>query len=162
MLAARVGWLILTTFVFAACAHAVPPSTAGGLQGTWRFISYESWDSNGTRRTPFGSSPTGYLVVDESGHALIQLMKPVAASAATTGHPTAEETQAAADSFAAYYGTYTVDAAQAVIRIRVEGSNIPTYLGSTQVRPYQLQGNTLVVGVLGQYRASLERVMAPP
>jgi hypothetical protein len=149
---ALLSWLASTVFLVAAYAQAPAPAGArASLQGTWRAVSYETWDAKGTRQTPFGPSPVGYLVLDATGHAFVALGESVAAAAGRAEPP----------AFAAYVGTYTVDITQSVLRIQVEGSNLPGYPGSLQERKYRLQGDTLILGIEGQYRATLARVAVP-
>lgn len=139
-------------FIVAASAQAPAPALADdGLLGTWRAVSYETWDAKGTRQAPFGPSPAGYLVLDATGHAFVALGEPVAASAGRAEPP----------AFGAYVGTYTVDTTQSLLRIQVEGSNLPGYPGSVQERKYSLQGDTLILGIEGEYRAILARVAIP-
>jgi hypothetical protein len=149
---APLSCLALTLFMVAASAQVPAPAAPDdGLLGTWRAVSYETWDAKGTRQTPFGPSPVGYLVLDATGHAFVALGESLAASA----------NRAEAPAFAAYVGTYTVDVTQSLLRIQVEGSNLPGYPGSLQERKYTLQGDTLILGIEGQYRATLARVAVP-
>lgn len=134
-------------------------STSHLLLGTWRVLRYETWDSQGRSATPFGDPAAGYAVFDATGHAFIQLMRtPPARPFASPDRPTSKEIRAAYFGFAAYYGTYTTDDAARVVTIRVEGSNMPSYTGTDQVRSYHIEGETLTLGVPGQYRATLSRV----
>jgi hypothetical protein len=45
-----------------------------------------------------------------------------------------------------------------VLTVHVEGSNMPSYTGTDQVRPFRLAGDTLFLGIPGQYPATLLRV----
>jgi hypothetical protein len=122
-------------------------SNSGGLTGSWRLVRYETWDSAGQRSMPMGNPPSGYAAFDASGIAMIQLMKPVTA-----------ETKGQQPMFGAYYGMYTVNASRTVITIRVEGSNLPDYIATNQVRPFRITGDTLRLGVAGEYQATLVRM----
>ena len=141
--AARVVYLVFGVVALLGCAPAADGAARStdeaGLQGTWRLSGYEVWDERGQRQAA-GGTTAGYLVLDATGHAFVQLLS-------------AEGTD-----FGAYFGTYTVDSEAALLRIEVEGSNIPDYRGSTQIRPYHLAGNILVLGVEGEYRAIFRRV----
>lgn len=129
------------------------------LLGTWRVVQYQTWDSQGRASTPFGDPASGYAIFDRTGHAFIQLMRtPPVAPFVSPGRPTPEELGAAYFAFAAYYGTYSVNTAGRVVTIHVEGSNMPSYIGTDQVRPFQVDGDTLTLGVPEQYRATLARV----
>ena len=130
------------------------------LIGTWRLLQYETWSPGGSRRTPFGEQPSGYAVFDDTGHAFIQLMRtpPVNPLPAGVGGATADELRNLYQAYAAYYGTYTVDAETRAVVIAVEGSNLPAYLKTQQVRPFRIDGDKLVLGVPGEYQATLSRV----
>ena len=129
------------------------------LIGTWRVVGYETWNAKGEVAMPFGNPAAGYAVFDSTGHAFIQLMRtPPVQPFASPNAPTAEEVRAAYAGFAAYYGTYTVDGAARTVTIRVEGSNMPSYTGTDQMRPFRVDGDTLTLGVPNQYRATLKRV----
>ena len=129
------------------------------LVGTWRGARYEVWDPDGRATTPFGDPVSGYAVFDATGHAFIQLMRtPAIPPFASPQAPTPEEIRSAHSAFAAYYGPYTVDNAARTMTIRVEGSNMPSYTGTNQVRPFRVEGETLTLGVPGQYQATLVRV----
>jgi hypothetical protein len=117
------------------------------IVGTWRFIGYQTWDAAGVRSTPFGVRPSGYIVFDSNGVAVIQLSTP-----AVPGD-TARDV-----SFGAYYGRYTIDPRVDTVRIKVEGANFSGYAGTTQVRPFRIAGDTLFLGVPREYQATLVRV----
>ena len=122
--------------------------TAPSLPGTWRLLSYETWTAEGVATEPLGPAPAGFAVFDAAGHAFIQL-----ARAADDGL----DAGALAQSFIAYFGTFTVDEAGSEFTVLVEASNMPAYVGSRQVRAFRIDGDTLVLGVEGQYRARLRR-----
>jgi len=124
--------------------------------GTWRLLAYEVWSPEGTLHAPLGDEPIGYAVFDLTGRAFIQLAShPIEPQAGA-----ADGRQASAASFAAYFGTYTVDAEQKKLAIQVEGSNRVPYIGSTQERVFTIEGDTLTMGQPGQYRATLVRLIA--
>lgn len=60
--------------------------------------------------------------------------------------PTEAEVRDANAAYAAYFGTYRVDKAKHVLHHIVEGSLNPSYVANPdQVRPYRLEGDTLVI-----------------
>lgn len=136
--------LFLAT-ALSGCIPAIPHVPEAGvsstLVGTWRLLEYAAWDSAGKAQQVFGPAPSGYAVLDRVGTAFVQIMKP--GDAAT---------------LAAYYGAYTVNAAGDSLRIRVEGTNIPAYLGTVQTRPFRIRGDTLILGIQGKYQATLVRI----
>jgi Lipocalin-like domain len=137
--------LCVMTTAGAQSGNAQTPSHA--LVGAWRFVRYETWDAAGTRSTPFGQVPSGYIVFDSNGLVMIQLSTRVAPN-------TPED----AINFGAYYGSYTIDPRADTVRIKVEGANFAGYTGTTQVRPFRISNDTLYLGVPREYQATLVRV----
>lgn len=150
-------------FFLGACAHSPRPAKGtrvddAGLLGTWRLAIFEQWDSTGRRHLPFGSSPSGYALVDGTGHVFVSLMRPPSSSAVSAASPNAEESRTAANTFVGIYGTYTVNEARSVLRIQVEGTNYAPYVGTVQERQYELRDDTLFVGIRGQYLETFIRL----
>lgn len=119
------------------------------LLGAWKGLEYAVWDSTGAVSHPFGNPISGYAVFDPSGIAFIQLM---GTTTDASGHPAPDPSR-----FAAYYGAFSIDASGDTLRIQVEGSNMPSYVGSVQVRQFSIVDDTLRLGVPGEYRAILVR-----
>lgn len=139
-----------------------PKPPAKGLQkkvvGTWRLVSAEDFDAETGQWVPytFGNPPSGYFVYDAAGHASIQIMTTPPVKPATPDTPTPQEALEIFNNYIAYYGTYTVDAAN--ITVQVEGAWDPSQVGTQQARPYELRGDTLIIGDQKTYRRTLERV----
>jgi hypothetical protein len=112
------------------------------LVGAWRLVSVE-----GTSPFKFVfDHPHGILVYDASGRMSVQQVnigdrKPFAKGPAAG---TVEEKAAAFDSYAAYYGTYTVDAQAGTVTHHVEDGNNPALRGRDNVRWFEFQGNDRV------------------
>lgn len=149
-------WLILV----AACCLLVlsPPATAQtssaaakdepGLVGTWRLLRFEDTAADGTVTRRFGDHPLGYFIYDATGHLSIQVMRnpPIAPFAATP--PSEAELREANRAYLAYFGTWRVDRAKGVLHHLIEGATNPSYLvNRDQVRPYRLQGDTLIIEI---------------
>lgn len=132
-------------------------SALSDLLGTWRLRSYEVWDEQGNVTHPMGLDAVGYAVFSACGTALVQLAR--RAPAAT--QLDAGQREELASSYVAYFGRLEHHPTRAEISIAVDASNRPQYLGTIQVRPYVLQGDELVLGIPGQYRARLERCAGP-
>jgi hypothetical protein len=129
------------------------------VAGTWKLISAEDTNSAGEWvPCTFGCPPSGYFIYDASGYASVQIMTtpPV-----TLSHPDAGPTPAEAleifNNYIAYYGTWTVDAVN--ITVQVEGAWDPRQVGTAQARPYQLDGDTLIIGDQTTYRRTLQRMV---
>lgn len=128
------------------------------LVGTWKLISAEDKDPKTGKWVPytFGNPPSGYFIYDATGHASIQIMTTPPVKISSPDSPTADEALAIFNGYIAYYGTYTVDAVN--ISVQVEGAWDPTQVGTDQARPYELSGDTLIIGDQTTYKRTLERV----
>ena len=75
---------------------------------------------------------------------------------ATPDSPTPAEALEIFSGYIAYYGTYSVD--EANISVQVEGAWDPSQVGTNQARPYELNGDTLIIGDQKTYIRTLQRV----
>ena len=113
--------------------------------GTYRLASYVNYDASGNE------SPTTYrdgiIMYDTTGHMSVHLMS------STRGQPEgrlSEATRAAMySSYIAYYGSYRAVVSKGVVEHHVDGSLIPSLVGTTQVRHFAFDddGNTLILMV---------------
>lgn len=129
------------------------------IVGTWRLISAEDRSSPDDPWVPytFGNPPSGYFIYDATGHASIQIMTTPPQKIATPDSPTPTEALAIFNNYIAYYGTYTID--ETNLTVQVEGAWDPSQVGSSQPRPYELLGDTLIIGDQVTYKRTLERVL---
>ncbi len=128
------------------------------LVGTWKLISADDFDSTTGKWIPytFGNPPSGYFIYDATGHASIQIMTTPPVKLASPDSPTPAEALSIFNGYIAYFGTYTVDAAN--IYHQLEGAWDPSQVGSDQIRPYELTGDSLIIGDQKTYRRLLKRV----
>ncbi len=128
------------------------------VAGTWKLISAEDVDPNTGQWVPytFGNPPSGYFIYDDTGHASIQIMTTPPQQIATPDSPTPEEALAIFNAYIAYYGTYKVESGN--ITVQVEGALDPSQVGTAQVRPYEVSGDTLIIGDQVTYKRTLKRM----
>ena len=126
------------------------------LVGTWRLMSAEDLVNGQWVPYTFGNPPSGYFIYDATGHASIQIMTTPPQKITTPDSPTPGQALAIFNAYIAYYGTYTVD--EANIHHQVEGAWDPSQVGTDQVRPYALSGDTLIIGDQVTYKRVLKRV----
>lgn len=115
--------------------------------GTWKLVSFEARRSNGEVLHPMGREPIGRIIYDAKGNMAVVLSRPdrpLLSGPDKTRAPL-EEKGAALDSFEAYFGTYTVDAARRVVTHHVEGALFPNWAGSAQERFYAFEGERLTL-----------------
>lgn len=134
------------------------PQSGGELVGTWRLDSAEDYDSQTGRWVPytFGNPPCGLFIYDAEGNTSVQIMTTPPVSISNPDSPTAAEALEIFDGYIAYFGTYIVD--ERNIYHQVKGAWDPSQCGSTQTRPYQIDGDTLIIGDQVTYKRTLTRI----
>ena len=126
---------------------------ASDLFGTWKLRSYEVWDEQGNVTHPMGPDAIGYAIFSTCGTAFVQL----AARGPSQSQLDSKQREERAGSYVAYFGRFEHHPTRAEFSVAVDASNRSQYIGTTQVRPYLLDGDELVLGIPGQYAARLER-----
>ncbi len=123
-----------------------PPSP---LAGTWRLVHVDNVLNDGSRLHLYGEHPEGLLMVDAQGHYSLQILR-AERPRFTSGDKakgTVEENQAAVQGNNSHFGTFTVSEAAHTLTFRIEHAFFPNWEGTTQVRPYTLQGEDLTYTV---------------
>ena len=119
-----------------------PPSP---LAGSWVLVAAERIGVDGSRRSDYGATPRGRLLVDAQGRYAVQIYsdeRPRFASG-NKARGTPEEYAATVIGMSAHYGTCQVDEAGGTLRFRIEQSAYRNWEGTEQVRQYVLRGDTL-------------------
>lgn len=115
------------------------------LLGTWKLVSSVGHWSDGRVSYPYGEKPDGMLVYDAKGHFSGQIQAPGRALFESDNvlRGTDEEVRAAFEGYVAYYGTYEVDEQSASVTHYIQGSWFPNWVGNTQTRFYEFEGEKL-------------------
>src|SRR6266581_6245010 len=94
------------------------------LVGAWTFVSADSVRNDGSKVAVFGSNPKGTLIFTGDGHfALVQMRADIPRLASNSrDQGTPEEYKAIVQGSIAYFGTYSLNEAEKVINIQLEGS----------------------------------------
>jgi Lipocalin-like domain len=117
------------------------------LVGSYRVSSVEHFSDDGTLY-PFGHDPQGFLMYSAEGLMTAVLMasdRPTLAMDLLEGTSTATDAETA-DAFRSAYGfagTFEVAASEVTHLILV--STVPNWVGTTQVRPFELTGDLLTL-----------------
>ncbi|WP_341486583.1 lipocalin-like domain-containing protein [Pararhizobium sp. A13] len=115
------------------------------VQGSWRLLAWRRKTSEGGVVYPLGEKASGLLVYTSNGRMIVQMTaadrSPVETSDPLGG--SAEERAAAYSTFLAYFGSYKVTDGEIIHSI--EGSSFPNWSRTEQVRPYELNGDELVL-----------------
>jgi hypothetical protein len=161
--------------VLASCAGPLEDSPGisgiGGsdLIGTWRFVSMEARSPRGEAIYPYGEHIYGRLIYTAEGLMSVLLMNPdrpkFASDDPLAGTP--EEIEAAYRGFDAYCGSFEVDMDRATVTHRIQASKFPNWVGTDQVRSFEIQDGRLKLkadietrGETWKFEADLERVLA--
>ena len=117
------------------------------LAGVWRLVSSEFRTAEGDAVYPLGEDALGQAIFTESGYLSAQLMRPGRPNFASGDQAggTQREVQAALQGYAAYYGRCELDVENKTITTTVEGSLFPNWVGSRQLRYYELSGKRLIL-----------------
>ena len=113
-------------------------TVAQRLVGSWELVSYEIIAADGSRRP--GNYDRGQITYDASSRMSAHLMH--SANKADTP-PQSDELRAAAyRRYLGYYGPFVVDTANGTVTHIVEGSSNPSWVGSRQVRYFELSADS--------------------
>lgn len=106
------------------------------IVGAWTLISADSVRSDGSRAEVLGPNPKGIMMFSRDGHfALVQMraeLPRMTANSRDQGTP--EENKAIVQGSIAYFGTYSVNEAEKVITLTLEGSTFANILGAGEQR----------------------------
>lgn len=132
-------------FAFCIASSAQAQAVRDRLVGSWEMVSFENIAADGTRRP--GAYDRGQIFYDASGRMSAQLMH--SSNKADQSPPTDEARATAYRRYLGYYGPFVVDEAKGTVTHIVEGSSNPSWVGSRQVRYYELtpDGQQLTLSV---------------
>ncbi|MBZ8142899.1 hypothetical protein CLD22_23770 [Rubrivivax gelatinosus] len=112
------------------------------LVGTWLLESFSLVSDAGTQIFPMGRAASGYVSYSDDGWMSFQVSasgrQPYDVPMQDGG--STEQTVAAARSFLAYAGPYTVDEVQSTVSQQVEQCLVPNWVGDLHVRHVTLDG----------------------
>jgi lipocalin-like protein len=123
------------------------PALSATLPGTWQLLSRIDIDASGKRRSEpaLGEDPLALLVYDRGGNFAAQFMRRDRSAAVPDGPAGASNNSRAQGGYDAYFGTYTIDDANATVTQRLVGALSPENVGAVLTRAMDVQGDTLVI-----------------
>jgi hypothetical protein len=117
------------------------------LMGTWRLVSYEARQEDGTVSYPMGKDVQGFIMYTPDGYMAAQLMKPgrTVVTSDDVNKIAPNELATAAAGFFAYSGTFEVDETSKTVTHHVRISLIPNWVGGKQKRNVKFDGDHLTL-----------------
>jgi len=139
--------VMLSASMFAETAASAP--TVSQLVGTWKLVSIEDTMKEGKVQPSkqFGPHPHGFLMYEADGHMCATIVNGDRQAWKDPKHATDAEKIAYYDTLIAYCGTFKLDSATSTVTHYPEVAWTPGYVGSTQPRPFRLEGNKLIITV---------------
>lgn len=123
------------------------PSASRSVLGTWNLLSWEIRSSNGTVTGPIGENPRGVITYDEADRMAVQVMRADRrlSESADPFRAAPDEIVAAWMGFISYAGHYEIDPSGKRVVHYVEICSFPNWVGTTQERFYDFDGDLLVL-----------------
>ena len=129
----------------------------GRLVGTWKLISTEEKLKDGGTRPfrQFGPHGKGFLMYQADGHMCAFIQNPNRSKSSDLV-AALDEKLAVDDGTFAYCGRYEIDVERRQIVHLPEIATAHGYVGSRQVRPYQFEGQRLILSDIEKEDAEVE------
>jgi hypothetical protein len=133
--------LLAVLLVGALVASAQTPS----IEGTWILTRADKLLPDGTRVSDYGDNPHGLVIFTRDGYYSVQIYRAdrLKFSSGDKLKGTPDEYKEASLSTSVHFGRYTIDPAKTTITFHIDRSSFPNQDDTTQVRPYEIQGNEL-------------------
>jgi hypothetical protein len=111
--------------------------------GTWRLVAVHFYNAQNEIVKLYGQEPRGMLMYDAQGHMNGQVMQRERPSLPKRrdAENARDEYHAILRGYIAYFGTFNVDEHARTITHHVQGSLIPDWVGTDQVRLYEFCNN---------------------
>jgi Lipocalin-like domain len=115
------------------------------IVGTWVLSKAEKMLPDGTRISDYGENPHGLVVFTADGYYSVQIYRAdrLRFSSGDKLKGTPEEYKEASLTTSVHFGRYTMDPAKHTITFHIDRSSFPNQDDTTQVRPYEMNGDEL-------------------
>jgi hypothetical protein len=116
--------LLLSSFALpATTAFAQQQSLKDQLVGAWTLISAVDVRADGSRVNPWGANPKGAYTFDANGLFVQVVMRSDLPKFAKRAEGTPEQNRAVVQGSISYYGTYSINEADKIIDVHINGSS---------------------------------------
>jgi hypothetical protein len=130
-----------------AIAPAVLVAQSSPIVGTWKLVAADVIRPDGQTVADYGSAPSGLAIFTAGGEYMVEIYRgpadrlQFASKDRSKGTP--EEYRDSQLSTSTHFGRYTVDETKQTITFAIVSASYPNLDGTTQVRPFTLQGDSL-------------------
>lgn len=133
--------LLAVLLVGSLAASAQTPD----IVGTWVLTKADKLLPDGTRGSDYGESPHGLVIFTSDGYYSVQIYRAdrLKFSSGDRLKGTSEEYKEASLSTSVHFGRYTMDPVKHTITFHIDRSSFPNQDDTTQVRPYEMNGDEL-------------------
>lgn len=128
--------ILLATIAYPLAAQEAKTNP---LVGTWVLERFVDRPDGAEPIYPLGKRPVGLFIFTEDGRFSINAMRRQDEPDQTTNAPWTPSW------YISYFGTYRYNPDGPSWTTRVEGGNIPSYLGTDQTRPFTVSGDVLTI-----------------
>ena len=115
------------------------------IVGTWVLSKAEKLLPDGTRISDYGDNPHGLVVFTADGYYSVQIYRAdrLKFSSGDKLKGTPEEYKETSLTTSVHFGTYILDPAKHTITFHIDRSSFPNQDDTTQIRPYEMNGDEL-------------------
>lgn len=139
--------IAIVSLILLGCAVVSGINPTDRFAGSWRLVSAEGRSSDGTVTPYLGEHPAGRLMFDTGGRLslhLVDMDRPNFKDGDFL-RGTPAEVREAFNGYFGYFGSYTVDPIAETITFHIEGAAYPNYIGSDQVRYFEISEDKLIL-----------------
>lgn len=142
------GTTMLRSLALLAALGLAPTCAFGQAQplvGTWKLVAADVVRPDGRSVADYGPAPRGIAVFTADGQYVVEIYRAERIRFASNDRArgTPEEYRDVSLSISTHFGRYTVDPAKGTITFAIASASYPNLDGTTQVRAYTLEGDSL-------------------
>ena len=136
---------LIATVVFAVSSMHSQVAAPNPFVGSWKLIAADKLLPDGARVADYGTQPHGLAIFTADGNFAVEIFRDVRTKFAGNDRAKAtfDEYKDAQLSGSCLFGTYSVDPASSKVTMKIDRSTFPNNDDTTQVRAYELKGDTL-------------------
>jgi hypothetical protein len=135
----------LLTFALLLAGSLSTAAQEPSIVGTWVLTAADKLLPDGTRVADYGPDPHGLAIFTANGYYSVQIYRAqrLKFSSGDKFKGTQEEYKEASLSTSVHFGRYSVDRLKGTITFHIDRSSVPNLDDTTQIRAYELKGDTL-------------------